>query len=310
MLVGVWIVRMSTEAQELPLPEAATRETAESIRRRICAHFPSDRYAVIFEVRNATGFSQKRRDGYCDAMVMGLWPSRGLELWGMEIKVSRSDWLRELKHPEKCEEFFHYCHRWFVVAPANVVKPEELPPTWGLLVPSRDGLRTAIPGQLLEPQPADAGLLASICRSAAGGWKTHPDYLREREQIDKEVKSLAKSKVERVQNELIAMAVKIAKFQAASGVAICDSHTLGDAIRNLPAYHEARTIVADALKVSDRSMYYRGTDRIGEAVKLVLDGGVKHMRDEIENMIRVARNITTAAERSLAEFDNRPGAEA
>jgi len=32
---------------------------------------------------------------------MDLWPSGGLEIHGHEVKVSRSDWLRELKEPEK-----------------------------------------------------------------------------------------------------------------------------------------------------------------------------------------------------------------
>lgn len=294
-------------AAELPLEEPPTCETSGTMRERIRKHFPADRYAVLFEVRNATGFSVKRRDGYCDAMVMGLWPSRGLELWGIEIKVSRGDWLRELKRPEKCEEFFRYCHRWFVVAPSGMVKREELPPTWGLMIPSRDGLRAIVEAPLLEPKPADVGLLASICRSAAGSWKSHPDYLREREQIDEDVKLLSKSRVERAQHELVAMAVKVAEFQAASGVTICDAHSLGAAIRHLPNDHEARAVVAEALKVSERSLYYSGAERIGTAVKMVVGGGVEHMREQLASMIKVSRNIADAAERSLAEFDKRQG---
>lgn len=297
---------------ELPMqePEPPTRETAESMRRRICEHFPAQTHAVLFEVRNATGYAQKRRTGYCDALVMGLWPSRGLEMWGIEIKVSRSDWLRELKAPEKCDEFFRYCHRWFVVAPANVVKPEELPPTWGLMVPTRDTLRGVVPAPFKEPQPADVGLLAAICRASARSWKDHPEYLKAQEQLELDVEKLTKSRVERAQSELVEMAVKVAEFQAASGVTVCDSHSLGGAIRHLPADHEARSKIAAALAVSDRALYYRHHERIGAAVRLVLDGGVDHMRDQIASMIKTSRNVTDAAEKTLAEFDARQAARA
>jgi hypothetical protein len=48
-------------------------------------------HAVLFEVRNATGFDANRS---IDAVTMTLWPSLGLELAGMEIKISRSDDVR------------------------------------------------------------------------------------------------------------------------------------------------------------------------------------------------------------------------
>jgi hypothetical protein len=47
---------------------------------------------------------------------MSLWPSRGIELHGIEIKVSRNDWLKELGDPAKADEIARFCDRWWVAA--------------------------------------------------------------------------------------------------------------------------------------------------------------------------------------------------
>ena len=70
--------------------------------------------------------------GYVDAVVVGIWPSTGYEVQGFEIKTSRSDFLRELRQPDKSLAR-HYVHRWWVVAPPDCVKLQELPEDWGLL---------------------------------------------------------------------------------------------------------------------------------------------------------------------------------
>jgi hypothetical protein len=67
------------------------------------------RFAVAPQVRSAAGFDARRT---CDFVAMDLWPSKGLHLHGHEIKVSRSDWLRELAEPEKAAEFTPYMNCW------------------------------------------------------------------------------------------------------------------------------------------------------------------------------------------------------
>lgn len=86
------------------------------IHTALRARFALPEYALMFEVRSGTGHSSQVR--YADAMALGLWPSRGLELTGFEIKVSRSDWLRELKEPQKADRIGRFCDRWYVVAEA------------------------------------------------------------------------------------------------------------------------------------------------------------------------------------------------
>lgn len=120
------------------------------------------KYAVMFEVRDATGHSASRS---IDAVTMSLWPSLGLELSGMEIKISRSDWLRELKEPAKASATFEYFDRWYLVAPRDVAKIDEIPGPWGWLAPDGDRLVTLKPAPLnAEPKPIDRKFLASVLR--------------------------------------------------------------------------------------------------------------------------------------------------
>lgn len=126
--------------------------------------YPPASYALFSEVGNATGSTTKR---HADAVCVSLWPSRGLEVIGFELKASRGDWKRELEDPEKAEAVCKYCDRWYVVAHGkDIVKREELPKTWGLMVAADDKLRTVVEAPLLEPLPLDRKFVASMARAA------------------------------------------------------------------------------------------------------------------------------------------------
>ena len=126
-------------------------------------------WALLENVKDATGHDGQR---YADAMAFGLYPSRGMEIIGFELKISRSDWLRELKAPDKAEAVCRYCDKWYVVVgEKEIVKEGELPPTWGLMAPSGSGLRVSREALTpLSPIPIDRGLLASIVRSVCKGY--------------------------------------------------------------------------------------------------------------------------------------------
>lgn len=114
--------------------------------------YGSDAYVLMFEVGNSTGFACNR---HADALAVGLWPSKGIEIIGFEFKESRSDWLRELKEPAKAESIYRYCHRWYlVVSDAAILKHGELPKTWGQLTLQKDGkLKESVKAPKLEPTP-------------------------------------------------------------------------------------------------------------------------------------------------------------
>ena len=132
--------------------------------------YPAPEWAFFRQVRDATGFAGCRT---ADALAMGLWPSRGLELHGFEVKSYRSDWLRELKRPKKAEVIAPYTDRWWIVAgDETVVGEDEVPELWGLMVVSetpKRGRHIRIVRQAPkreEPTPIDRLFLAAILRRA------------------------------------------------------------------------------------------------------------------------------------------------
>lgn len=101
--------------------------SSSNIRRLMERKFCQPEWALFHEVGEATGVGQRR----ADAVAVNLWESRGLTIHGFEVKVSRADWLRELRNPAKAEAIMKHCDHWWIVAPAGVVAVGELPPTWG-----------------------------------------------------------------------------------------------------------------------------------------------------------------------------------
>jgi len=83
---------------------------------------------------------------------------------GHEIKVSRSDWLAELRDPSKAEAWARHCHYWYIVAPADVVR-DDLPEGWGLLVPWRDSLRVRVKAVRRDSEPMPPSMTISLCRA-------------------------------------------------------------------------------------------------------------------------------------------------
>src|ERR1041384_7618712 len=129
---------------------------------------------------------------------MSLWPSRGLLLHGFEIKVSRTDWLRELRDPGKADEFIRYSDRWWLVTEPDVVLDGELPETWEHLVRRGAKLAQAAAAPKLEPQDCDRTFLAALLRAAGRGMEAKPEAVREAERAaSRAAAELWKARVER-----------------------------------------------------------------------------------------------------------------
>ena len=210
---------------ELPLDEQvddAKPIDAAKLRALLRRKYPADQYAMLYEVRDAAGFSAKRS---ADVMLIGLWPSRGNMVEGMEVKISRSDWLRELKKPEKAEAFFEFCDRWWVVASTpDIVKRSELPPTWGLMVPRGSGLGVLVEAPMLKPSPVDRSLLAAMLKRATDTAADSPEV---QALIDLRVKNATDKVDQRIEwatrnltDENKRLKEAFAEFEKASGLAI------------------------------------------------------------------------------------------
>ncbi|SCB30460.1 hypothetical protein [Rhizobium lusitanum] len=141
----------------------AAKITSSEVKAAIGKLFEAPAYQTFFEVSNATGYGIK---SYADAVAMGVWPSTGHEIIGFEVKVSRSDFLNEMKNPEKAMPIMQYCHRWSLVCPANMVKPDEVPATWGIYWFKDGAIRKARQAPLLEAKPLTASFVAALVRRA------------------------------------------------------------------------------------------------------------------------------------------------
>lgn len=153
----------------------------------------------LCQVGDDAGF---RNRGWSDAISMQTWPSKTLVIRGYEVKATRSDWLRELDLPAKNVVWQKQCHEWYVVAPKDVVRGEELPSEWGLLVPKgNDALRIAKrPSAKIEYLvDVPVSLMAAVFR-AVGNERDHFEKVGRREIYEEERERVA-GQIERLERE-------------------------------------------------------------------------------------------------------------
>lgn len=260
---------------------AVTREDVDIALR---ARFAAPEWALLFEVRNGTGFSRSQVRT-ADAIAMGLWPSHGLELHGFEIKVSRSDWLRERKDPAKAEEIAKYCDRWsLVIGAPEIVQPGELPPAWGLFVLRNGKLRCEKEAAKLEPKPLDRLLLASLLRRAQEASAGESEIRAAAEAARAAARKEAEDRVREFRESMLAQEDLLSKRLQA----------------RISAFEEASGIRIDHNVV-----------KLGEAVRFVLDGGVEKLRADlrlhVEKLEWMALSARTVLDGKLADGGEKAG---
>lgn len=139
---------------------------------------PSDRgeWASFDEVRNGTGFGRETR--YMDLFAINCWPSKKFRSCAYEVKVDRSDFMREILDPSKrafAEKVAMEC--WFAT-PAGLVKPDEVPEGWGLVtVDSAGKLKTLKMPAQRKPEPWPMSFIAALLRKSADPASKVPEVL-------------------------------------------------------------------------------------------------------------------------------------
>ena len=278
--------------EELIGPEAAQDEELEA-GAKLAAHdlflrlqgtFSPPAYITLEEVRDATGFDGVRT---ADAIAVSLYRSRGKAIWGFEMKVSRSDWLHELKQPEKSESILRYCNYWALVVPnKDIVKPGELPATWGMYVAQKNRLKCVGPCPKLDPLPMSITFLTALL------------YAVEHRQSKADEKALNDAKNEGYkqgsartsdaywEKEYTALRDKVEAFEKASGLNI--------------------------------QYGWQKPDKIGAVVKMLLDGNAplkrildtakynlsktEDLKNEIEKQIKILESTMVGAPKEEEEF--------
>lgn len=219
--------------------------TEADMLQLLAARYEAPAWAFLRHVADGTGMRKNRT---LDAMAMSLWPSRGLHLHGFEVKVSRGDWQRELADPAKADGFAAVCHAFWLVAPKEIVRPGELPPTWGLLVPHGKGLRVEKEAPLQERPPLPWDMLAAFLRGVV---KVQEDMIP-RSEIAAQLDAARRAGAERARSEadtdaseaerrLSTLRQNIEVFEASSGIKLSSwqGQRIGEAVRQVLANEQA-----------------------------------------------------------------------
>lgn len=190
----------------------------------IAKAYTEPQHAVFFEVPVNPDSTGRR----IDALAIALWRSKAFALTGFEVKVSRSDWLRELKDPSKSDALFKYCDYFYVVAPQvdgkDIIKPEEIPENWGYKLATPKGLRSIKKAPRLSPAEMPKSLMISILRregrreTSASRAQAEKSVRDARAQITEQVAREVSSKTSQLRHELALIKNEIVKFEEATGI--------------------------------------------------------------------------------------------
>jgi len=113
---------------------SAAVQLIDTVERAL--HVSRGEWLFFRELRVGTG----RRNGNLqrlDAFALNSLPYTGMKRVCYEVKVSRGDFLAELKHPLKRRIGMRYSNEFYFVTPGGLVKPEEIPPECGLIEAGR-----------------------------------------------------------------------------------------------------------------------------------------------------------------------------
>lgn len=229
---------MSAEAKDVSdsAPEKITTPALELLLRE---KYQRDRYALFFNVPDAVSLDARRR---IDAVAVGIWRSVGRDISGFELKVSRSDWLREVKQVDKADPFIKVCDFfWLVTADEKIAKLNEIPACWGWMSATKHGLRVQRPATRL-PGSGDTvpvNFMLGILRLLQDNLVNSADVQthiasRLSDMKERQATEIAHA-TRRIQSALDNKCLEIEAFEKASGIKFSsyDMGAIGDVVKQI-----------------------------------------------------------------------------
>lgn len=112
---------------EIDLPEVETEVSpAARLEQKLRQKYQAPEWAFLTQVKDHVSPTR-----YADGIAIQNYRSRGNSILGFEIKVARSDWLSELRNPDKSDYFVTRTDKWYLATTQGVAKAEEIPEAWG-----------------------------------------------------------------------------------------------------------------------------------------------------------------------------------
>lgn len=151
-------------------------DVLKALRQRHNAKGTTYEWAFFEELRVGTGYNSKedkaantRPEQRLDAWAINLYPSKNFLKVAYEVKVSRADFLNEIKQPNKRQQGLWISNEFYFATPAGLVKQEEIPPECGLIyVYEQGGSRLIVPAPHRKTdEQATWRFFASIARRAS-----------------------------------------------------------------------------------------------------------------------------------------------
>lgn len=193
---------------------------------------------------------------------MSVWPSRGYDIHGIEVKVSRYDWAKELNQPEKSAAVQQFCNRWWIATPEeSIIKTGELPPTWGWMVSNgKGGMRVVTDAPSLTPKPISIEFLASVLRNVQRSDESSIERM-----VSKARQEGHDQGGTYHQRKYTELAATVAEFEKSSGIDLArtwDAGKVGEAVQVLRQLHHRTDQINSGIKACEdiRSMLEKVKD--------------------------------------------------
>lgn len=186
---------------------------------------------------------------------MSLWPSRGLEAFGFEVKVSKGDWKKELLNPAKAAEIQKFCDRWWIVFANGAVQLGEVPPNWGLMEFKGNGLHVVKEAPKLEGAECDRGFVAALVRQLDKTERARIELATAEayERGQKNAPTSGEAGIATLQRKVKGLQKTIDDFEAASGIKLTSwqAGDLGEAVKELTGYRPAQDPTKQLRRAAD-----------------------------------------------------------
>lgn len=246
---------------------------AAEIRDALEQHWKPAEYLVLHECpQDAMRMGRK-----IDTLVVSLWKSRGYELDAIEIKVSVSDWMREVNEPAKADWWWEHSHRFSVAVPVTIADRvrETLPTGWGLLAVNDGKVATVVKPVKHAAEPLPWQAIVGIMRGASGAGANAlmREFEKGREHGVKEVRARVAANPDNVVN----------------------AHNYDELLRKVRAFKEETGIDIAGARFEDNAR------ELGVLVNLVRewqrhpDWATKHLTQTAEQLRRHAEGLSSIA---------------